>query len=116
MGLDKERQEIQADPGVDDGDKRFWNELYWFLVIGLCAWILAGLVLPDRVVGTLSLLSHEKKLNREIQDLAHKKAVIEKAIEAMENDPIYQEGVYRKRIQVKRPGEEYIEPAPSLFR
>ncbi len=95
---------------------RFGNDLYWFGLIALGAWIIAGWVLPPRLVNTLSLLYHEKTLAREFRELAHQKEVIEQAIESMENDPIYQDGVYRNRLKVKRPSEEYIEPAPPLFR
>ncbi|MBI4584022.1 MAG: hypothetical protein HY717_08370 [Planctomycetes bacterium] len=107
---------MESDNSAQRGEGRFWNEVYWFGLIALGAWIVAGWALPPRLVDTLNLLNQERKLAREIRELARQKEVIEQAIESMENDPIYQDGVYRNRLRVKRPSEEYIEPAPPLFR
>src|SRR5688572_22127273 len=83
----------------------FWNELYWFVAIGLLGWILAALILPPRVAGTIKLLQEERRVLADIQGLREKEEVLWGAASAMENDPFYREGVFRKRLGLKKESE-----------
>ena len=92
----------------------FWNELYWFLAIGLFGWILAAVVLPPRVAKTAQLLQEEHRVSADLEDLRRREDLLEAASSAMENDPFYIDGVVRKRLHLKKPNENYVEtPAPA---
>ncbi|MGH9361203.1 MAG: hypothetical protein ACRD2T_04745, partial [Thermoanaerobaculia bacterium] len=80
----------------------FWNELYWFVAIGLAGWILAALLLPPRVAGTAHLLQEERRVVADIRRLRDLEDLLEGAATAMENDPFYREGVFRKRLGLKK--------------
>ena len=93
----------------------FWNELYWFVALGLLGWILAALILPPRMAGTIKLLQEERRVLADIQGLREKEEILWGAASAMENDPFYREGVFRKRLGLKKESEEYLQiPAPSV--
>ena len=99
--------------GGEERDSLFWNELYWFFIVGLGAWIIMSLVLPQKTVETLKLLSREKEVIAELEGAQWQEQARIEAIEAMENDPFYQEAIYREVARVKRVFEEYLEPPPS---
>jgi hypothetical protein len=94
----------------------FWNELYWFVAIGLLGWIVAALVLPPRVASTAQLLRQERQVLADIQALRRREDILEGAASAMENDPFYREGVFRQRLGLKKDSEEYLEQNPSPIR
>ena len=97
------------------GQPSFWNELYWFVAVGLAGWILAALMLPPRVAATAQLLRHERVVLAQIEELRRREDLLEGAATAMENDPFYREGVFRKRLGVKKASEEYLESfRPSI--
>jgi len=106
-----------ADPGrAARGQPSFWNELYWFVAIGLLGWILAALILPPRVAGTVQLLKEERRVLADIQALREKEEILWGAASAMENDPFYREGVFRKRLGLKKDSEEYLQTPPLPIR
>jgi hypothetical protein len=88
----------------------FWNELYWFVAIGLMGWILAAMLLPPRVAITSQLLKEERRLTADLRELTEKENLLDGAVSAMENDPFYREGVFRARLSLKKESEEYLEP------
>jgi len=94
----------------------FWNELYWFVAIGLLGWIIAALILPPRVAGTVRLLQEERRVLADIQSLREKEEILFGAASAMENDPFYREGVFRKRLGLKKDSEEYLQSPPLPIR
>ena len=103
-------------PRPPSSEPSFSNELYWFVAIGLAGWILAALVLPPRVAATAQLLRYERRLLADIRALHQREDVLEGAATAMENDPFYREGVFRKRLGLKKESEEYLEPGPHPIR
>jgi hypothetical protein len=97
-------------------DRRFYNEIYWFLTIGLLACVIAIVMLPPRANKSLNLLRRERELHVEIQTKKHQVRVFEKAIESVENDPVYREAVFREQLGVKKPREVYLDVAPAAAR
>jgi hypothetical protein len=94
----------------------FWNEIYWFLAIGLIGWTLAALVLSPRIAGTRQLLEKERRVVADLKGLQEEENVLEGAVSAMENDPYYQEAVIRTRLGLKKKNEEYLELPPPPAR
>jgi hypothetical protein len=88
--------------------RRFWNELYWFAAIGVAAATLALLVVPGRLAAVIEMRRRERGLDRELRAIEARERVYSKAIEAVENDPYYREGVFRALLQARRPGEEPV--------
>ncbi len=87
----------------------FWNELYWFVAIGLAGWIVAAMVLPPRVADVTQLLRQERRVLADIRALQEEEGLLEGAVSAMENDPFYREGVFRARLGRKKDTEEYLQ-------
>ena len=94
----------------------FWNELYWFVAIGLAGWILAAMVLPPRVASTAQLLRQERNVVADLKSIQEMENILEGAVSAMENDPFYREAVFRKRLGLKKNTEEYLERPASPLR
>ena len=94
----------------------FYNELYWFVTIGLLACLVGLLILPPRASESISLLQKEQRLHRELEDKKHEVEVYKKAIESVENDPVYREGVFRDRLGVKKAQEVFLDPPPKRTR
>ena len=103
-------------PGPPRREPSFWNELYWFVAIGLLGWILAAMILPPRLAGTVKLLQEERRVLADIQQLREKEEILWGAASAMENDPFYREGVFRKRLGLKKESEEYLQTTPPPIR
>lgn len=103
---------VPARPAAPSESGRFWNELYWFVVLGAVAWIVGWIVIPPRALRSLSLLEKEQQLEQGLERARHVERVYENAIDAVENDPYYREGVYRQRLGVTRPGDEVLPAAP----
>ena len=97
-----------------DSSPRFWNELYWFMTIGLGAFILALLYLPSRAEDTLALLEKESELDRQIEQTNLDTLRYEKGVEAVEQDPYYRANIYRDRMRLVRENERRRSlPSPS---
>lgn len=109
---DTAKQQSRA-PEKRASDRRFYNEIYWFLSIGLLACIVAIILLPPRASKSLTLLQRERQLHAEIEGKRHRVEVFEKAIESVENDPVYREAVFRKQLGVKKPHEVYLDAPPK---
>jgi len=93
----------------------FWSELYWFVALSLAGLTVAILVLPPRVASTVQLLRQERAALTSLREIEEREDILEGAASAMENDPFYREGVFRKRLGLKKANEEYLEPpAPSI--
>ena len=84
----------------------FWNELYWFLLLGLGASILALNYLLPQAEETLALLEKESDLDRQIERTELDILRYEKGVEAVERDPYYRANVYRDRMRILRENEE----------
>ena len=91
---------------------RFWNELYWFVVITLMAWTVGALAIPPRALETLALWKEELRYRNELQAARLKERTFEQAIDSAENDPYYREALFREQLHVKRGNEIYLAPAP----
>ena len=59
---DTAKQQSRA-PEKRASDRRFYNEIYWFLSIGLLACIVAIILLPPRASKSLTLLQRERQLH-----------------------------------------------------
>ncbi len=94
----------------------FWNELYWFVAIGLLGWIIAAIVLPPRIAGVTGILRQERRALADIRVLQEQENLLEGAVSAMENDPFYREGVFRVRLRIKKDSEDYLERPPFPVR
>jgi hypothetical protein len=97
------------EPAGDRG-ARFWSDLYWFVVITLAAAIVASLVLPPRTAETIDLLRRERRIARQIEELTERERVLAAALAAIQNDPIYREGVLRNAYNLRRANEESLIP------
>jgi len=87
----------------------FWNELYWFVAIGLVGWIVASIVLPPRLSEMARFLQQERSALADLRTLQEQESILEGAVTAMENDPYYRNGAIRARLGIKRNDEEYIQ-------
>ena len=104
---------MSGDPISKGKSPSFWNELYWFIAIGLVGWIVASLLLPPRISNTVQLLRQERSVLADIRAIQEQENILEGAVSAMENDPYYRIGVFRARLLVKKENEEYLE-RPAL--
>ena len=93
-------------------EPRFWNELYWFTIICLGAWIVAMIVLPPRLERHRRLAEFETDLRLSVSALRAVEQQYEAAIMAMENDPFYRDEVYRAVLGIKEKDEEFLEILP----
>lgn len=94
---------------------RFWNDLYWFAVIAIGAWIVGVLILPHKAAETVELLRKERETRVRLESLERQEKVLLSATEAIQNDPIYREGVIRNLLGLKRISEEFLVPPPPSF-
>ena len=99
---------------AENQERRFWNELYWFSIIAMVAWIAVLWIVPPRALETVYLMRRERNLVNQIAEIEHEKLIFTKAIEGMDSDPYYREAVYRMRLGETRPGEHELRlPSPK---
>ncbi len=89
--------------------RQFWNELYWFVTIGLVGGMFALWVIPPRALESLSLLKKDIELEREVVETRLQTEIIRAAKTAAQSDPYYRDRLRRASLDVKREGEEVIE-------
>ena len=87
------RVAVNKESEAVSNDSLFRNEIYWFLILGLGAWIVLSVVLPPRTVETIKLMKREKDTLSELHGALQQEQALLESIEAMENDPFYQEAI-----------------------
>ena len=90
----------------------FWNELYWFGLIGLGGLAIALLVLAPKLARHRSTLDTEDGLRAAVAHLEQLEKQYGAAMEAMENDPFYREEVQRAVLKVKKRDEDFLKGSP----
>ena len=105
-----------SDAGASTPTSRpvFWKELYWFALICLGAWIVAVAILSPRFARNRKAYETEDELRRVCDELARKEGEFQAAIEAMENDPYYRDGIYRWVLKVKKSDEIPLKSGPEV--
>jgi hypothetical protein len=119
MALDRSTESTTSvrEPGAPGGERPrpvFWNELYWFVLICLGAWILGMLLLTPRLEKSRQASVIENRLDGVLQKLAAKEREYEEAILAMENDPFYRAAVYRMVLGVNKKDEINLKNIPEV--
>ena len=101
-----ERQEAKS-------GANFWNDLYWLSAISLVFIVIGISVVIPRTVEILGLLKTERATVERHRVLETRSQTLMAATEAIQNDPVFKEGILRNRFRAKRQSEEFLVPPPT---
>lgn len=98
-----ERQEANSKTSL-------WNDLFWLSAISLVSIVIGLSVIVPKTVDTLELLKTERATVERLRALEARSEALMAATEAIQNDPVYKEGILRNRFGAKRESEEFLAP------